>query len=139
MKLTQIVSVNALMSIGLGIAFGLYAPLMMAFFGIADIPSDDVVLYWSVASFTRIYGVTMIGFGLLLWGLRNLITESQKNRLRGLLFSLVFANGLGLFVVVTQQVSVWQGMSGWVLGAYYAVFMILYIYLLMRQPARVST
>ena len=38
MKLTQIISINGVMAIALGIALAVYAPLVMTAFGIADTP-----------------------------------------------------------------------------------------------------
>ena len=66
MKISKVINVNAILSMAMGIAFGIYAPLILAFFGIPDIPSEDVLLYWSVASFVRMYGAALFSFGILL-------------------------------------------------------------------------
>lgn len=136
MKVSQIISINAVFAIALGIAFAVYAPLVMASFGIADTPSDDIILYWNIASFMRLFGATLFGYGILLWSLRSLIskTDVSASTLRGVLFGLLLTNGLGLFVAISQQFAVWQSTAGWVLVVMYAVFVLLYGYLLLTMP-----
>ena len=135
MKLTQIISINGVMAIALGIALAVYAPLVMAAFGIADTPSEDIILYWNVASFMRLFGATMFGYGILLWSLRSLISNPyvSASTLRGVLFGLLLTNGLGLFVAISQQFAVWQSTAGWLLVAIYAVFVLLYAYFLLTM------
>ncbi len=70
MKLTQLLSVNAIVFIGLGIAFALYGPLMIAMFGILE-SEGSPRLYWYAASFARLLGAALFGFGFVLWAVRH--------------------------------------------------------------------
>ena len=40
LTLPRFITLHAILGMALGIAFALYGPLMLAFFGIADIPSQ---------------------------------------------------------------------------------------------------
>lgn len=133
MKLSQTISINAILSMAIGIAFGIYAPLIMAFFGIPDIPSDDVLLYWYVASFVRMYGAALFGYGILLLALRKVATDLPGDYARGILFAIVFANIAGLFSSIVQQAAIWQSTAGWVLTAFYAIFLVIYVYFLIKE------
>lgn len=130
MKLTQLISLNALLFIGLGIAFALYGPLMLAFFGVPDVEGMDVIAYWNTAAFARLFGAALFGFGLLLWAARGVLasensTVSPEAR-RGIVFALVLANLMGVFMAVVQQFSVWQGPAGWGLVALFALLLLGY-------------
>jgi len=139
MKLTQIISINAILSVAIGIAFGLYSPLMLTLFEISETPSQDVVLYWTVASFSRMYGITLIGYGILLWSIRKLSGQINGGEIRGITFALIIANVLGLYTAITQQVAIWQTLAGWVLSVYYGLFVLIYIYYLIKVHSRYSS
>jgi len=136
MRLTQIISINAILSIAIGIAFGLNSPLMLAIFEISETPSQEVVLYWTVASFSRMYGITLMGYGILLWSTRKLLDQIEDRGVRGIVFALIIANVLGLYTAITQQVANWQTFAGWVLSFYYLLFVFIYIYVLVKEYSR---
>ena len=50
MKLTQLITINAILAIAFGIAFGVYGPIMMAFFNVPETPGGTADLYWSCLS-----------------------------------------------------------------------------------------
>ena len=110
MKLNFWLNLNAIVFMAVGIGFFLYAPLMLNFFGIAE-SSGTTQIYWLSASFARMFGAMLFGSGLLIFSIRNL-TERLPDR-RGLIFTLILINLLGLAVSVTQQVSVWATPAGW--------------------------
>jgi hypothetical protein len=114
MKLSILLTINAALAIALGIAFSLYAPVMMAFFGIAEIPEGNVLLYWNIASFARLFGAAFFGFGLVLWSIRHIPDQNEfkVETQRGIVFALLIANGIALFVAATQQFSVWNNAAG---------------------------
>ena len=74
MKLSQLFTVNAIVFIGLGIAFALYAPLMIAMFGIQE-AEGSTVMYWYTTSFARLLGAVLFGYGFILWALRHQTTS----------------------------------------------------------------
>ena len=138
MKTSNWITVNAILATAIGIGFALYGPVMLAFFGVPELPATDVMLYWHVASFARMFGAALFGYGIRLWGLRSLIESGSCPDAirRGFLFSLVFANAMGLFVAVVQQFAVWNAAAGWVTIVYFAVFTIIYVVILgAREPA----
>ncbi len=127
MKLNPVITLNAVLALAFGILFTLYAPVMMAFFGVAEIPEDNVLLYWHVASFVRLFGAALFGFGLLLWSLRGLLLRNAALQgQRGVLFSLLFTNGVAAIVAVTQQFSIWLRPAGWGLVGLFGLFALVY-------------
>jgi hypothetical protein len=126
-KLNPVITLNAVLALAFGILFTLYAPVMMAFFGVAEIPEDNVLLYWHVASFARLFGAALFGFGLLLWSLRSLLLRNKTFAgLRGVLFSLLFTNGVAAIVALTQQFSIWLRPAGWALVGLFGLFSLVY-------------
>lgn len=135
MKLSRVINLNAILSIALGIAFGLYAPLVLAAFQIPDDRSGDSLLYWYAVSFARLYGAIMIGFGLLLFSIRPMIEKADNNQFkRGFLFTLVIGSIIGFITCLTQQAAVWQDPLGWVLVGYYLFFGGIYVYFIVKLP-----
>lgn len=143
MKLSQLITVNAIVFIALGIAFAVYSPLMLALFGAADLQGEESLLYWYAASFGRLFGAITFGFGFLVWAVRDATDEetpgeqTTASRLRrGILVSLILTNATALLVALTQQVSVWVSPAGWLLVVLFLVFLIGYGYFLARDQSR---
>jgi hypothetical protein len=136
MKLQPLLTLNALLAIGFGLAFALYSPLMLAFFGIPEIPSQEPVLYWNIAAFARLFGAALLAFGLLLWALRKIeiVPAAGPELPRGVLFSLLIANIVGVFVAVTQQWQAWGGIGGWVAAGIFLLLALAYAYCLKDSP-----
>ena len=135
-KSTLVVTVNAVWFNAVGIFFTLYAPLVVAFFGAADFPEGDILLYWHMVSFARLFGAALLGAGLLTWALRPLlgtVTSLSENG-RGLLSALFMANLALLFVSITQQSAVWQTAAGWVLALSFLCLTVAYAFLLLYKP-----
>ena len=135
MKLHHLINVNAVLSLLFGIAFTLYGPLMMAFFGIPEIPEGNVLLYWHVVAFARMFGVALLGVGLILWSLRK-IAESNTispEIQRGITYALILANGMGIVVALTQQAQIWSSPAGWATVAVFTLLFVGYVYLLVVE------
>lgn len=136
LSLPRLITFNAILAMSLGIAFALYGPLMLAFFGIADIPSQEAILYWNIASFARLFGAALFSLGLLLFALRTPVSKvelSGQSR-RGVIFSLLLGNLLATIVALTQQASVWNAQVGWLLSAVFALLTVGYGLMLVRRP-----
>ena len=133
MKLTLLMTINAVLLVGLGIAFALYGPLMMAFFSVPD-KLDNALSYWQVAAFARMFGAALFSFGLLVWAVRGAIDQLSPTAQRSLLSALMLANLLGAFVAATQQSSVWQTPAGWIATGFFAVFSLAYGYFTFARP-----
>ena len=129
MKLSQLLSINAILFIALGIAFALYGPLMIAMFGILESEGSPLT-YWYAASFARLLGAALFGFGFVLWALRTQAGSSGQ----GIKVALVLAYALGFGVAITQQVSIWGTLAGWITSAVFLVLLLAYAYLLIKKP-----
>jgi hypothetical protein len=144
MKLAHLITLNAVLFIAFGIAFALYGPLMMAFFGVPEIEENSTMLYWNVASFARLFGAALFGFGFLLWAVRGVaesLSTPPESR-RGIIFALLLGNLMGAIVAVTQQSSVWLSPAGWVATAIFTLLTLGYGYFLVagsRQGAIAET
>ena len=127
MNLRTILLVNALLFVAGGIAFALYGPLMIDLYGILG-AQGDTTLYWYSASFARMYGATLFGFGFLIWaasGIPDVLQKDSPTR-RAVLLAMILANGMGLFVSITQQVSIWGNVIGWITTGVYALLLLVY-------------
>lgn len=138
MKLNLVLTVNALIALGFGIAFALYGPVMLAFFSVPEIPSDDILLYWNVAAFARMFGAALFSFGLLLWAIRGGVEQERVSpgMRRGIVFALLLANIMSAFIAISQQFSVWESPAGWVAIAIFLLLLLAYGYLMVIGPER---
>jgi hypothetical protein len=131
-KIGNLLSINAIIFIGLGIAFALYGPLTINLFDIMAY-EGNAVLFWYVQSFARIYGAALFGFGFLTWAVRSIIGDESTapRRRRSILQALLLGNIIGLFAAITQQASVWGTFIGWGLVILYAILTLGYTYFLL--------
>jgi hypothetical protein len=133
MKISQVLTFNAILFVAIGIGFTLYGPNVLAFFGVPDLPGDRQDLYWNIAAFARMFGAILFCCGLLLWSLRGTGSKEPEQLMREVLFSLVFGFILATITALTQQASVWGSAAGWVIMAIFALFSGIYIYFLARK------
>lgn len=139
MKLSQLLTVNAVLYLAFGIAFALYGPLMIAMYGILE-TEGSVSMYWYVASFSRMFGTALFGFGFLLWSVRHIgefepndaIQPGRETR-RGIVFALLLANLLGFVVAITQQSSIWGTFIGWITVGMFLLLVLGYGYFMVRR------
>lgn len=130
MKLSQLFTVNAIVFIGLGIAFALYAPLMLGMFGILE-SEGSTVMYWYTTSFARLLGAALFGFGFVLWALRRQSTLPGVRT--GVSLALTISYTLGFVVAITQQVSIWGTLYGWITAGVFLVLTAGYAYFLVKK------
>jgi hypothetical protein len=133
-KLT--LQINAILLVVLGIAFGLYGPLMMAFFAVPELLDISSDIYWQIAAFARMFGAALFGYGLLLWSLRNSFHELSTASQRRILAALVLGNLMAAFISITQQSSIWGTPAGWLITGFFAVFTVAYILASFRTPSK---
>jgi hypothetical protein len=133
-------TLNAILFIAFGIAFALYGPLMLAFFGVPEIEENSVMLYWNVASFARMFGAALFGFGFLIWAVRSLVASqiASPEALRGVVFALLLGNLMGAVVAITQQSSVWLSTAGWVTTGIFSLLALGYGYFLVTGPRQAA-
>lgn len=135
MKLSNLVLFNAFLFVILGIAFALYGPIMINTYGILGFTEADGGIYWFTASFARLAGAVLFGYGFLLWALIDLLKDGtrQSEKIRKVIAALLLSNILGLFVAVTQQWQVWINYAGWVTIGVFALLTIGYAYFLLTN------
>jgi hypothetical protein len=131
-----LIKINAILLVAGGIAFGLYGPLMMAFFSVPELLEINSDAYWQIAAFARMFGAALFGFGLLLWSLRNAFIELSPPSQRGVIAALILANLMGAFISITEQSSIWWTPAGWITTAIFALLTIAYIVAIMRLPGK---
>ncbi len=129
MKLSTLISLNALLFIAAGIAFAIYGPMMMAFFDVPELNIDSFT-YWHLTAFGRMFGAALFSLGLLLLALRKAAESFPAEIRRGVIFALLLGNLLAFVVAITQQSSVWLNAAGATLSAVFAVLTLAYGYLL---------
>jgi hypothetical protein len=139
-KLSNLVLLNALVAAGFGIAFALYGPLILAFFGVPDVEGGNALQYWQTASFARLFGAALFGQSFLLLSLRGVLANGQIGwkAQRSLAGACLLANAMGLFVAATQQASVWGTLAGWVMVGVFAFFTLGYSYFLLRKESETA-
>lgn len=134
MKLTQLIQLNAILFITLGIAFALYGPMAINAFGMLEISGADGAAYWFTASFARLLGAGLFGYGFLLWAITDLAAGDflPLEKRQRIVLALLLANIVGLFVAVTQQWQVWVNIAGWITIAIYSLLTFGYAFFLTR-------
>lgn len=130
MKIKNLLTANAILSIGLGIAFALYGPLMISLYGILNVQDGNPLQYWHTASFARMFGAALFGMGFLIYSLRGLFESAGvlPETRRGILFAMLLANLIGVFTAATQQASVWNTLTGWITVGIFTMLLLAYGY-----------
>ena len=135
MKLTNLILFNAILFVILGIAFAVYGPIVINTYGILEFTEADGGIYWFTASFARLAGAVLFGYGFLLWALNDLFKDNsqQPEKKRKVITALLLSNILGLFVAVTQQWQVWINNAGWLTIGVFALLTIAFAYFLLTN------
>lgn len=132
-----LIKIHAVLLIAGGIAFGLYGPLMMAFYAVPELLQISSDLYWQIAAFARMYGAALFGFGLLLWSLREAFKELSPPSQRGILAALILSNLMSVFISITQQSAIWWTAAGWITIGVFVVLTIACIVATLRLPSKI--
>jgi len=137
MKISPILTINAILFIALGIGFTLYGPNLLAYFGVSELAGDNFLLYWNVAAFARMFGAMLLSCGLILWAVRSIFNDSidKAQVRREILFSLVLGFMIATIAAITQVSSVWGSIAGWVLSGLFLVCTLVYVPFLIRKAA----
>lgn len=138
MKLTPLLTINAIIFVAMGIAFAVYAPMVMAFLQVPELQIDGIA-YWHITAFARMFGAALFGFGFLIWAIAQAADTLPAATLRKVVRTLVLGNLIATVAAITQQSSVWLVPAGWLLTAIFAVFTLLYGVLLIQRPVIVKT
>lgn len=142
MRLSKLVTVNAFVFVALGLAFTLYAPNALEYLNIKNLldilPAEQegsTMIYWSLVSLARLFGMAMFGLGILLWAVKGItadLTIASEYR-RGIAFSMLIACLVGAFTCFTQAAAIWGTPAGWLLGGIFVIFTIGYFIAIMKK------
>lgn len=134
MSLKRWMFINALVFIAFGIAFALYAPLVAGAFGILNTEGTSE-MYWYSVSFARLYGAALFGFGFLIWAASSIVDglAQAPGARRSVLGALLIAHGMGMVVALSQQITIWGALAGWITVGMYTIFMAGYIAALVKR------
>ena len=135
MRATFILRVNAITLIAAGIAFGLYGPLMMAFFAIPEMPAISAAASWQIAAFARMFGAALFGFGLLVLAIQHSYPDLSPASQKRILAALILGHLMGAFIAITEQSSIWWTPAGWITTAVFTVFVLAYVYAIFKLPS----
>ncbi len=135
MRITNILLINTILFIALGIAFALYGPIIVNAYGILNFTEADGGVYWFTASFARLAGAALFGYGFLLWAVHDLIIKDSATpeKYRKVILALLMSNILGLFIAVVQQWQIWINAAGWLTVGIFVIFTIAYAYSLVKS------
>lgn len=130
MRFKGLISTQATLFVLFGIGFTLYAPLFMAYFQISQTTQEGVFAYWHTAAFVRLFGICLLGMGLILWSINQ--NYASLSNPRSLAFSLFLFNLMATIVALTQQMGVWSNLAGWVTTAFFSLYSLGYLMVLIR-------
>jgi hypothetical protein len=105
----------------------------MALFQIADIEEMSVLVYWNIASFIRLLGGGIFLLGILLWAIRSTLPELSVQSIRGIKYAMFIGFFVLIIIAISQQVIVWQNITGWILIGLLFCFVCVYGFSLFKE------
>jgi hypothetical protein len=79
------------------------------------------------------FGAALFGFGLLLWAIRKAISDVSTQSRRSIIFALLLANLISVFVSLTSRLPSNGTPVGWLIAAFFAFFTLAYAFFLVRK------
>ncbi|MBE2222349.1 MAG: hypothetical protein IAF02_12450 [Anaerolineae bacterium] len=122
MKLSNFLTLKAVISTFFGIAFVLVPVSLLAIYG--------VVLDASGVMMAQMSGVSLIGIGLICWFSRNV----DSSLLSGITLSLLIADGLGFVLMLRSQLLGQMNAMGWTAVALYLLLTLGFGYFYFVKP-----
>lgn len=122
LKARHVLLIQAILALSLGALFLLWPGFMMARYN----------LPFSLAgvAFGRMFGVTLTGFGFLLWAAAKVTGTRAQILVLGALF---LANGFSFVIALVQQLAIWETRAGWITAAILFVLTIAFGYNLLAK------
>ena len=122
MRFKHLVVLNGLVMLCFGAAFMIRPLDMMALYGVTQSG-------WGV---TGLLAVTLIGFGLVLFGVASAVSEERQAPVT---LTLLLANLVAFAVSLAQQRALWNTRMGWITAGVYLLFVLGYGYRAIRGMA----
>jgi len=92
MSARRVIVTTTVVYAALGLALAIFGPAMLQLYGFPARPSAQmpVDLWWSAASFARLFGITLAGLAVIVWSLRASDPLSQQKLIASLAVANVF-------------------------------------------------
>jgi hypothetical protein len=132
MKLQHLMVVNAVVALVIGLAFALWGPALLSFYGLTQIPPEHMTWFWSAGTISRLFGVTLIGFSLVAWAAAKLADSTYRWDVN---LAFFLANAVGFLIAMIQQIAIGGSAIGWVSAILYLALALAFGYFLIAQPA----
>ena len=115
MRVPALISLSAVFLALLGLFLVLQTGVALGALGYPAAPADGAadpaaMTYWRATAFARLFGVTLLAFGMVLWHVKPLVGAGAERRI-GLTLAAGFAL-LGL-IALAQQVAIFGTPMGW--------------------------
>jgi hypothetical protein len=123
MKIGTLLAVNAVIAMAFGIAFTLAPVQTLAPYGV-ELPPPGLLV-------SRLFGATLIGYGIITWLLR----AGDAGAQRSLAIALTVADGLGTVISIWGVLSGAVNALGWSTVAIYGLLCAGFAMHLARKPA----
>lgn len=119
MNIQRLTSVTAVTLIVLGIAVAGWGPMMAPWFGVPASPAPDLASaqstgWWGLIGFVRLFGMTLLAMGTVLWIVRRSVSEIGARRFAATMAVVGLLTGVMAFV---QQMAIWGTAAGAVLAS----------------------
>lgn len=125
MNFKKLFWINGIVLAAMGVAFGLYTPILANFFGATDLPDTGPFGYAYILSFAHLFGAILITLGLTTMSLGQLnLTQADARRFA---LALVIGQGIAAITALTKQMQVWGAWGGWALFLLFALAVAAYL------------
>ena len=125
MKLSVLFIINAVVAILFGLAFVIVPAMTLSFYAV-ELPTPGIYI-------ARLFGVALIGFGIITWMLRNAAESSRE--VRGVLLGLWVSELLGFVFSLYYQLTAPTNGLAWSTVVIYLLLGLGFLYFYFKKPA----
>ncbi len=115
MRVPSLLSLSAVFLALLGLFLALQTEVALGALGYPASPADGAadpaaMAYWRATAFARLFGVSLLAFGMVLWHVKPLVGAGAERRI-----GLTLAAGFGLMglIALAQQIAIFGTPAGW--------------------------
>ena len=115
MRVPSLLSLTAVFLALLGLFLVLQTGVVLGALGYPPSPADGAadpaaMAHWRATAFARLFGISLLAFGMVLWHVKPLVGASAERRI-----GLTLAAGLGLvgLSALAQQIAIFGTPAGW--------------------------
>ena len=128
MSIQRLTTVTAVTLILLGIGVAGRGPMLAPWFGVPASPAADPAFaqstgWWGLIGFVRLFGMTLLAMGAILWVVRRSVSAVGPQRLAATMAVVGLLTGIMAFV---QQMAIWGTAAGAALASLFVVLGLAY-------------